>query len=89
VCFRLPAESIGILFVEIGALVETLFWGIFHRNIPCCSPTVKFGTILMIPFFCVRRPESIGMLTVKIGRTVKKLFKREIVHETSSVAPLE
>jgi hypothetical protein len=84
------AESIGILFVEIGSLVEKLFLGVFFtKSIPGCSPSVKFGTFLNIRLFSPCQPESIGMLIVKIGRTVKKLFKRGFFHENCSLAPLE
>jgi hypothetical protein len=45
------AESIGILFVKIGTIVEKLFGRYsFTRRCPI-APCVKFGTFLIIPHF--------------------------------------
>jgi hypothetical protein len=65
------------------------FLGTFHKNIPGRSSSVIFGTVLIIPRFSPCRPESIGMLIVKIGRTVKTLFNGVFWHESYPLAPLE
>jgi hypothetical protein len=38
-----------------------------------CSPKVELGTFLVMPHVSACRPESIGVLLVKIGGTVEKL----------------
>jgi hypothetical protein len=63
--------------VKTGSLAEMLFLGVFiTKSIPFCSPRVKFGTLLKIRIFPRCHSEWIGMLAVKIGREVKKLFER-------------
>jgi hypothetical protein len=74
--------------VEICSLVEKLFLGvIFRSKIPGYSPSVKFGTFLIIPHFFASRPASMGMLIVKIGRTVKKLLKGDFFMKTPRLLP--
>jgi hypothetical protein len=68
-----------MLFVKIGSLVKQLFLEVFFtKSIPCCSPSMKFETILNFRLFSSCQPELIGMVIVKVGRTVKRLFKRGV-----------
>jgi hypothetical protein len=50
-------------------------------------PSVKFEVFLIIPLFSACQRESIGMLIVKIGRTVKKLFKRGFFTKLAPLLP--
>jgi hypothetical protein len=67
-------RSVCLLWKSVHWL-KGYFWGYFSQKIPWSLPSVKFGTFLIIPLFSASGSESIGMLIVKIGRTVKKLFK--------------
>jgi hypothetical protein len=48
---------------------------------------MKFGTLLDIRHFPPHQSESIGMLLVKIGRTVQKLIKKGVIGKNCSLAP--
>jgi hypothetical protein len=76
--------------VKIGSLVEKLFLEVFFaRSIPCCSPSLKFGASLNIRLLPPCQSESIGMLLVKIGRTVQKLINRGVFDKNCSLASLD
>jgi hypothetical protein len=69
--------------------LKSYFVGYFHKKYPLLFPLREIWNFLNIWIFSPCQPEWIGMLIVKIGRTVKKSFKRGVSDKTCSLAPVE
>jgi hypothetical protein len=91
-CFRLSSWIDRYIVCEnrfIGGNV-ILGGGYLSQKVSLVAPlawNLEFFSIF--DFFSPCEPEWIGMLIVKIGRTVKTLFKRGVIDRKCSLAPLE